>query len=298
MAKGGLVHDFLLDLRGAERVYAQRCAIFRYAWNDRERTLSQRRDPITRAMLRGLFRRWRQWDYIAARRTDRCIANSQVTQERLRAYFERDSRIFHPLVDTARFAPGRAGNHYATVAELMPRKQIGVAIAAFNALGLPLVIVGDGPAARSLRREAGPTITFAGRVSDHQVTQVLSSSRALVLTPEEEFGIAAVESQAAGRPVIARRGGGALETVIDGVTVCFWSGGPDELAAAVQGFDDRAVDPQSCLRNAAPFDVQSVRAGILDEIAAADGGLQDGTDPARPLGATRMMAVAAQGTRR
>lgn len=271
---------------------------FRYAWNDRERTLSRRRDPITRAMLRGLFRHWRQWDNIAARRTDRYIANSKVTQERISAYFERDSRIVYPPVDTPRFSPGPVGDHYVTLAELMPHNQIDAAIAAFNALRRPLIVVGDGPAAHSLRRETGPTVTFTGRASDQQVAEILASARALVLTSVEEFGIAAVESQAAGRPVIARRGGGALETVIDGVTGCFWSGGPEQLAAVVRNFDDGAIDPQDCLRNAARFDLPSFRAGILREVEAAQCGSRPGGGTRQALGSRRLMALAAQGTRR
>ena len=113
-------------------------------------------------------------------------------------------------------------------------------------------MVGDGPDLRRLRRAAGPTITFVGRLPDRSVAEILQGARALVVTAVEEFGIAAVESQAAGRPVIARRGGGALETIVDGVTGCFWSGGPEELARAVVAFDDAAVDPRLCARNAAP----------------------------------------------
>ena len=115
----------------------------------------------------------------------------------------------------------------------MPHKQIDVAMAAFNRLGLPLIVVGDGPdAAPAAPRAAGPTIRFIGRLPDAAVAEILQGARALVVTAVEEFGIAAVESQAAGRPVIARRGGGALETIVDGVTGCFWSGGPEDLAQA------------------------------------------------------------------
>ena len=82
---------------------------FRYAWNDRERTLARRRDPITRAFLRSVFRRWRQWDWIAAQRTDRYVANSRTTQARIRAYFGRDAQVVYPPVDTERFSPGPVG---------------------------------------------------------------------------------------------------------------------------------------------------------------------------------------------
>ena len=242
---------------------------FRYAWSDCDGTLARRRDPLTRAFLRGMFRRWRQWDWIAAQRTDRYVANSRTTQARIRAFFGRESTVVHPPVDTRRFSPGPVGDHYALVSELMPHKQIDVAITAFNRLRLPLVIVGDGPDGRRLRREAGRTVTLTGRLSDAEVVQIMRSARALVQTSVEEFGIAAVESQAAGRPVIARRGGGALETVLDGVTGCFFAGGPEALAQTTLSFDDALVDPAACARNAARFDTQSYRRRMRGEVRAA-----------------------------
>jgi glycosyltransferase involved in cell wall biosynthesis len=242
---------------------------FRYAWNDRDRTLALRRNPMTRAVLRGTFRRWRQWDWIAAQRTDRYVANSRTTRARIRAYFGREARVVHPPVETQRFSPGPVGDHYVVVSELMAHKRIDVAIQAFNHLRLPLIVIGDGPASRELRRIAGPTVRFAGRLPDDAVASILQGARALVLTSIEEFGIAAVECQAAGRPVIAHRGGGALETVVDGVTGCFWSGGPSELASAILRFDDTAVDSSQCVRNAARFDAANFRRGMLAEVEAA-----------------------------
>jgi glycosyltransferase involved in cell wall biosynthesis len=242
---------------------------FRYAWNDREQTLARQRNRLVRAVLRATFTRWRQWDWIAAQRTDRYVANSQTTRERIRAYFGRDSAIVHPPVETARFSVGPVRNHYVLVSELMAHKHIDVAIEAFNRLRLPLIIVGDGPDARRLQRLAGSTIEFAGRLGDAAVADVLRGARAMIVTAIEEFGIAAVESQAAGRPVIARRGGGALETIVDGVTGCFWSGGPRELAAAVLHFDDAAIDPKACVRNAARFDAAIFRRRMASEVEAA-----------------------------
>jgi len=178
---------------------------------------------VTRAALRTLFARWRQWDWVAAQRTNRYVANSLVTQARIRAYFrprggDRASARPHRPV-----RPGPVSDYYVVVSELMAHKQIDVAIAAFNALALPLLIVGDGPAARRLRAQAGPTVRFAGRISDGAVAEAIQGARAMIVTAVEEFGIAAVESMAAGRPVIARRGGGVLETVVEGVTGCFWA---------------------------------------------------------------------------
>lgn len=242
---------------------------FRYAWNDRWRTLARRRDPLTREILRFAMHRWREWDWIAAQRTDRYVANSRITQARIRAYFGRESAIVHPPVDTRRFAPGPVGEHYAVVSELMPHKEIEVAVEAFNELRLPLIVIGDGPDGRRLRRLAGPTIQFAGRLSDAVVAQVLQGAKALIVTAVEEFGIACVEAQAAGRPVIARRGGGALETVAEGVTGSFWSGGAADLAQAVSEFDPGTVDPHACVANAARFDSRVFRRRMLAEVQRA-----------------------------
>ena len=272
---------------------------FRYAWNDRDQTLARARNPLVRTALRGAFRRWRQWDWIAAQRTDRYVANSRTTQARIRAYFGREAAVVYPPVNTARFNPGRVGDHYAVVSELMPHKQIDFAIEAFNELALPLVVIGDGPDYRRLRRAAGPTVTFAGRLSDEAVAEVLQGARALIVTAVEEFGIAAVESQAAGRPVIARRGGGALETIVDGTTGCLWEGGPDELARAVQEFDDRAVDPRNCRRNAMRFDAASFREGMYAQVEEAQAaGARPVLGERQPLATTRLVRRAARDAQR
>jgi glycosyltransferase involved in cell wall biosynthesis len=246
---------------------------FRYAWNERRRTLAERSDPISRAALRGLFRRWREWDWIAAQRVDRYITNSRTTQARIRGYFGRDSRIVYPPVAMERFRPGPVGDRYLILSELVSHKQIEIAVEAFNRLRLPLVIAGNGPRRRRLERLAGPTIRFAGRVTDAEAAQLLSSCRALVVTAGEEFGIAAVEAQAAGRPVIARAAGGLLENVVEGVTGHLWSGGAEELAAAVSEFDTDAVDPRDCVQNARRFDASVFRRVFPREVENA---LRDG----------------------
>ena len=290
-------HAVLCDERSVHVSYCHNP--FRYAWNDRQRTLARRRDPISRAFLRQAFSRWRQWDWIAAQRTDRYVANSRTTQARILSYFGRESAIVHPPVETSRFSPGRVGDHYAVVSELMPHKEIEVAIEAFNEIRRPLVVIGDGPDFRRLRRLAGSTIEFAGRLADRAVAEVLRGARALVMTAVEEFGIVAVEAQASGRPVIARRGGGALETVVEGVTGCFWSGGAEQLADSVLTFDDVATDPQACVGNAARFDSGVFRRRMLAEVdaAAAEGSHPAGSDR-QPLPTTRLVRRAARDAHR
>src|SRR3954471_13481209 len=246
---------------------------FRYAWNARDETLA-RRDPASRAALRLIFQRWRQWDWIAAQRVDRYVVNSETTRRRVRRFFGRDPDVVHPPVVTSRFAPGPVGADYVVLSELVAHKHIDVAVHAFTALRLPLLVVGDGPDERRLRRLAGPTIRFAGRLTDADTARAVQRARALVVTAQEEFGIAAVEAQAAGRPVIALDEGGVCDTVVDGVTGTFFSG-PEAgaLGDAVRRFDALAVDPRACVANARRFDELEFRRGVaavVERALAAD----------------------------
>jgi glycosyltransferase involved in cell wall biosynthesis len=255
---------------------------FRYVWNDRDSTLAQR-DPFSRLALRALFRRWRQWDWIAAQRVDRYVTNSRTTQARIRAYFGRESTVVHPPVDTTRFEPGPVGEHYLVLSELMPHKRIDLAIEAFNRLRRPLVVAGDGPDVRRLRRLARPNVRFTGRVPDDEAARLLQSCRALVVTAAEEFGIAAVEVQAAGRPAIAPSRGGALETVRDGVTGKLWDGGADQLVQAITSFDDTVVDPAACVANAKRFDASVFRTAFPREVEKALAAPAEAASPHRGL---------------
>ena len=246
---------------------------FRYAWNAREGTLAKR-DPLTRAALAVILKRWRQWDFIAAQRVDRYVANSETTRRRVGRYFGREATVLHPPVDTDRFATSdRVGDDYVVLSELMEHKRIDLAVRAFTRLGLPLLVVGNGPDARRLQRLAGPTVRFTGRLSDQRVAEILARARAVVVPATEEFGIAAVEAHAAGRPVIALREGGARETLIEGVNGTFFDEPTvDALAEAVERFDPLAVDPAACVRSAERFDVARFRRGMSTIVEAAVSG--------------------------
>jgi glycosyltransferase involved in cell wall biosynthesis len=246
---------------------------FRYAWNARDATLAHR-GPLTRAALSVIFQRWRQWDWIAAQRVDTYVANSETTERRISRYFNREAEVVYPPVETGRFSPAPVGDAYVVLSELMPHKRIDLAVRAFSRLRKPLIVIGNGPDARRLRRIAGPTVRFEGRVSDERAATLLAQARALVVTATEEFGIAAVEAQAAGRPVIALAEGGVRETVLEGETGVFYEEPTVEaLCAAVAGFDPLEVDPQACVRNAERFDVQRFRTAmtrVVDEQLASD----------------------------
>lgn len=262
-------HGVIPDERAVHVCYCHNP--FRYAWNARAETLTAR-GPVGRAALGAVFQRWRQWDWIAAQRVDAYVANSQTTKRRIARYFGREATVLHPPVEIARFAPGSPGEAYVVLTELMPHKRIDIAVRAFNDLRLPLTIVGNGPDARRLQRLAGSTVTFTGRVSDVEAARILARARALVVTATEEFGIAAVEAQAAGRPVIALDAGGVQETVIAGETGTFFeSADAAALADAVRAFDALAIDPATCVANARRFDTGHFQRGLSSVVARATG---------------------------
>ncbi len=242
---------------------------FRYAWNAREETL-RARGPLRRAALSAIFQRWRQWDWIAAQRVDAYVANSETTRRRIARYFGREAIVIAPPVQTARFTPATPGDAYVVLSELMPHKRLDVAVEAFTRMGLPLTVVGKGPDLRRLRRLAGPTVEFTGHLTDDEVARRLARARALVVTATEEFGIAAVEAQAAGRPVVALRAGGVRETVLEGETgVFFDEATPESLIEAVRAFDPLAVDPAACVANARRYDVEVFREAFEAAVEAA-----------------------------
>jgi glycosyltransferase involved in cell wall biosynthesis len=257
---------------------------FRYAWRTRETALEGRPAPV-RLGLSMVMRRWRHWDWVAAQRVGRYVANSEATRRRIATCFGREADVVHPPVAIERFAPGTPGGYHLTVSALMRHKRLDVAVEAFTRLGLPLVVVGDGPDARRLRAMAGPTVRFAGRVGDAEVAELLAGCRALVVPGHEEFGIAAVEAQAAGRPVIGLRGSGLAETVVEGVTGAFFDRPePGALIAALAAFDDAAIDPAACVANAARFGPAAFEAGLRACVQAA-------LDEPEPVPAERRLAL-------
>ena len=253
---------------------------FRYAWNAREETLARWPAPL-RPVLSRTLSRWRAWDTLAARRVDRYVANSETTRRRLHRYYGREAEVLAPPVETTRFTPlpaSRIGENYVVLSELMAHKRLDVAVRACSQLRLPLLVIGKGPDARRLARMAGPTVRFAGRLSDAEVALELARSRALIVTAAEEFGIAAVEAQAAGRPVLALRAGGARDTVIDGQTGAFFENPePADLVAALRQFDAGAYRPEDCVASSQRYDVAVFTQAMLRTVRAALAGQPDTT---------------------
>jgi glycosyltransferase involved in cell wall biosynthesis len=245
-------------------------APFRYAWTEQQRALQEVAAPL-RPSLRRLLAWMRAWDANASRSVDAYIANSQLTRERIRRFYGRDSTVIHPPVETERFSPGDPGERLLLVGELVAHKRIDVALQAARRARAPIEIVGTGPAYATLRA-AHPEARFLGRVGDEELARLYASARAVVVTAVEEFGITAVEAQAAGRPVIAARAGGLPETVIDGETgVLATPGDVDAFVAAIETLDRLDFDPQRAVANAERFSVARFQARLsrfVDEVLA------------------------------
>ncbi len=213
--------------------------------------------------------RLRIWDRLAADRVDHFIGISHEVASRIRRQYRRDSEVIYPPVDVDRIQPnGRdPEDFYLVVSRLVPYKRIDLAIEAANRLGKRLVVIGDGSARKRLERLAGPTVEFHGHLPDEEVASWYSRCRALVFPGFEDFGIAPVEAQAAGRPVIAYGRGGAMETVMENSTgVHFEEQSVDALCQAITDFEARDFDSQVCRRNAERFDSAEFRRRIAEAV--------------------------------
>src|SRR5215207_2150746 len=190
---------------------------FRYAWFERERAEQELPRPL-RPPLRAALDYVRRRDLAASRRVSHYIANSEATRQRIERYWGREATVVHPPVDVHRFSLAEPEDYLLAVTELVPHKRVDVALEAGRRAGLPLKVVGTGPELERLRARHGDNAEFLGRVDDDELARLYSRALALVVANVEEFGIAAVEAQAAGRPVVAPAAGGTLETVVSGKT--------------------------------------------------------------------------------
>jgi glycosyltransferase involved in cell wall biosynthesis len=157
----------------------------------------------------------RKWDFKAAQRVDKFIANSNYVAKRIKTFYQRESTVIYPPVNTASaYISETTDDYYLHLGRLVENKRIDLAIEACNRLGRRFVIAGTGRAEKALKAIAGPTIEFLGRVDDAAVPELYARSRALLFAAEEDFGIVPLEAESYGRPVIALGKGGSLETVV------------------------------------------------------------------------------------
>jgi glycosyltransferase involved in cell wall biosynthesis len=250
--------------------YCHSPARFLWFWSDEYlRTMPGGR--LARALARGMLGRLRRWDRATCDRPTQYLANSRLCQGRIREYYGRDSALIYPPVDTDRFLPqDRDGDYFLTVSALNPYKRVDLAVAACTRLNLPLVVVGEGPERARLQALAGPSVRLLGRCEEDQVRELVVGCRAFLMPQEEDFGIAAVEAQSAGRPVIAYAAGGALETILPDETGLFFPAQtPDSLLDALQRFGRTQFDKGRIRQNALRFSKQRFQQEYQAEVARA-----------------------------
>jgi glycosyltransferase involved in cell wall biosynthesis len=243
----------------------------RFVW-DYERYMEREQygSPL-RAMLVPVLRRFRAWDVKTAVRPDVYVANSTVVADRIRRFYGRESVIVPPPVAVQRFTPSKfVEDFYLIVSRLNPYKRVDLVVKAFNDLGRPLVIIGDGPDRAVLQRMAKPNIRFLGRLPDPQVADYYARCRALLFPGDEDFGIVPLEANAAGRPVIAFHAGGALDTVVDGQTGIFFDElTPESLSQAVMRAEATAWDSVAIRRHAEDYAEPHFRERFMRVVEAA-----------------------------
>ena len=207
----------------------------------------ERTGPASGLMRHAL----RSWDHAAAQRPDQLVAISRTVADRISKYWRRDALVLPPPVNPAlSVTPHTEGHPYfLAVSRLVPHKMLGTLIDAFNKTGAHLVIVGDGPLKHSLRRRAGPNIRLAGWQSDEKLAAFYAGASAVVVPNDEDFGLTAVEAMTYGKPVLALRAGGAMETVLEGVTGEFFddaipeamADGIKRIRAAMSSYDPAGI---------------------------------------------------------
>lgn len=251
--KSGFCHGVIT---GPETLHICYCLTpTRYLWRYRQYAERERIGRLTRALLPPFLTYLRMWDRLAADRVDHFIAISEEIRRRIAKVYRRDAVTIYPPVDVCRFEPAsQVDDYYLLVGRLLPYRRIDLLIEAFNRLGRPLMIAGRGRDRDRLEAMAGPNVTFLGYVPDEDLPELMARCRAFMWPGEEDFGIAPIQAMAAGRPVIAYAGGGALETVAPGTGALFAEQSAPAIIEAVEAFDAAEVDPAIIRAHAEQFD--------------------------------------------
>jgi glycosyltransferase involved in cell wall biosynthesis len=242
----------------------------RYVWQLDAYMDRENMGNSTRMLLKPLVALLKRWDYAAAQRVDHFIAISTEIQERIRQYYGRESVVIYPPVETARFKPAETvGDYFLVVSRLIPYKRIDLAVRACTQLGLPLMVAGAGRDRERLEQMAGPTVKFLGRVPDAELPDLMAHCKCFLFPGLEDFGITPVQAMAAGRPVIAFKGGGALDTVIPSVTGEFFTEQTVEsLAQVLRTFDATHYDAEQVRVHALKFDEAVFRQQLGDFVSS------------------------------
>ncbi len=228
----------------------------RWVWNYESYVAREDFGWLIRKILPLAVNRLGRWDLATTNRVDCLIAISNHVAERIRRCYNREPIVIYPPVNTSLFKPAQVTEDYfLIVSRLNTYKRIDLVIEVLNELKIPLKIIGDGPYRHTLKRMAGSNVEFLGKVSDSELAEYYAKCKALIFPGEEDFGLAPVEAQSAGRPVIAYAKGGALETVVGGETgIFFKEQTPKALKEALKSFEKMSFDPKKIREHAKKFD--------------------------------------------
>lgn len=252
--------------RGQNAVHVCYCHNpMRWVWRFSEYTARENFNRPTKAVLQLMVQGLKRWETQAAMRPDYFVANSHIVANRLKAAFGRESVVIEPPIVTSRFSVSReVEDYYLVLARLVSYKRIDLAVDACTRTGRRLVVVGDGPDRARLEAMAGSTVSFVGRQSDEAVSRYASRCRALIFPGEEDFGIAPLEINAAGRPVVAYGSGGATETILEDLNgVLFNDQTSDGLIAALEELESKKWNPMAIRRHAQRYDIEVFQERLL-----------------------------------
>jgi glycosyltransferase involved in cell wall biosynthesis len=209
-------------------------------------------------LLRPLKPGLRRWDRRAAALPDVYVANCEQVRDRIRGIYGREAAVVYPPVDVQRFRARPQGERLLVISRLLRYKRVELVVRAATRAGIGLDVVGTGPSMRALRRMAGPTVRFHGRIDDAALVELVEGCRAVCVAATEDFGIVPIEANAAGKPVAAFAAGGALETVTDGVNgALFHELTEDALLDAVRRLERLETSPEQLREGAERFSVRA-----------------------------------------
>jgi glycosyltransferase involved in cell wall biosynthesis len=228
----------------------------RWIWRYNDYSKREHFGLAQRVLLPLLLRGLKAWDQNAALQPDQFVANSEGGRERIWEAYHRKAVVIYPPVDVDRFTLSTTHDgYYLILSRLVAYKRLDIAIEACNRLKRELIVIGGGPDRERLEALAGPTVSFKGRIPDDEVNRYVSRCRALLFPGEEDFGLTPLEVASAGKPTVAFKGGGALETIIPGVTGVFFDhDNSRSLAAAIEEFESKTWMPDTLRRHARLFD--------------------------------------------
>ncbi|MBI5033980.1 MAG: glycosyltransferase [Chloroflexi bacterium] len=242
----------------------------RFLWSYSDYIERESIGRIPRLILPFFIARMREWDRRASNNVTSFVAISQVVQERIKRCYGRDSTIIYPPVDVERFQVScERDDYFLILSRLVPYKRIDLAVQAFNELGLPLVIAGDGRDRARLQAMAKSNVRFLGRVSDEKACELMARCRAFIFPGEEDFGITPLEANACGKPVIAFAAGGALDSIIDNVTgKLFRAPTAQSLTDAIRNFNADKFDALTIRKHSEKFSAEVFKEKLNSAIVA------------------------------